>query len=509
MRLAGASVILAVLAYVSVATTIFALVRYQREVHGARLVDVVVPFRWQRFRAAQGDHLIATAAHLAQRGQGREALSHARAGVAQSPTHRFGRLLLARLLLEANRPEAARQVLLDGLRHHSGDPRYLSPLLTYLLHRQEDAHVIALAEALLPPQPGPLPQHRLLAFAGATASFLRGRYDLAEDFLRRLPQLERSREGRLLSAKLDWQRGYRELALLGLRGLADAQPNDAEIHSELVARLRQAGYLDEARRRSISLLIAQPERAAPRLALLQLAATAPDALLLAREVDALLQDFSDTPTLLALAEFAANAGDGALAQRVCDRVKALGLPAQPHAILRIEALLVAHDYRAAREAIRSARESPDWPARYQPLFDSLQAVAFLGLGDRETSRIFLTSFLHQPALRSENLVALANRFVALEAGEWARQILSRAVALDPLNQAALNRLVELDLDLNRIDELPAHLNRLLTLRQPPPDLLRVAQHKLGSDLFLYSAERAATLDAVRLALDSTRAPRRD
>ena len=290
--------------------------------------------------------------------------------------------------------------------------------------------------------------------------------------------------------------------MVHLRGLVADYPKDAGLHAELVARLRQAGLEDEARRRCVALQIAEPSLAAPRLALLQIYESAQDTAAAAREIDALLRDFSDATTLLALAEFAANSGHVAGVHRVADRVKSLGLDVEPHAFLAIEASLVARDYRGALEAIKDWRDTSATSRQYQPLLESLQAVAYLGLGDRESARVFLNNFLQQPALRAGNLLVLANRFVALDSAESARQILTRAIALDPLNQAALSRLVELDLTLNRIDELPAHLQRLVTMRRPSPDLLRVAQHKLGSDLFLFSSERTATLDAVRIALDA-------
>ncbi len=37
----------------------------------------------------------------------------------------------------------------------------------------------------------------------------------------------------------------------------------------------------------------------------------------------------------------------------------------------------------------------------------------------------------------------------------------------------------------------------MSMRRPSPEILRVVQHKLGSDLFLFSSDAAATLAAVR------------
>jgi hypothetical protein len=168
----------------------------------------------------------------------------------------------------------------------------------------------------------------------------------------------------------------------------------------------------------------------------------------------------------------------------------------------VEAQVVARDFQGALDSVRRLQHgNPDWLARFGPVMGSLQAIALFGLGDTDGASLMLNSYLNQSHLRAENLLAIAHRLVAVGAPEFARQTLIRAVGADPLNQAALTRLVELDLNLNRIDELPAHLTQLLTMRKPSPDILRVAQHKLGSDLFLFSAGRPAALEAVRGALE--------
>jgi hypothetical protein len=168
-------------------------------------------------------------------------------------------------------------------------------------------------------------------------------------------------------------------------------------------------------------------------------------------------------------------------------------------------LVAARDYRGASELIGAIlREHRDWPARYGPVLDGLQIVISLGLGDDLSARMFLARVLMRPVPRTEHLLALAIRLLDFGAAGQARDILVQAFAAEPSNQAVLTRLVELDLNLNRIDELPGHLGRLVSMRQPSPDILRVAQHKLGSDLFLFSPDRAPALDGVQLALEKYR-----
>jgi tetratricopeptide (TPR) repeat protein len=162
------------------------------------------------------------------------------------------------MLLAAKRPDDARRTLLEGLGYHEADPVYLRPTLTFLLQRQEDSLLVALGRRHLPAMaPGSEPA-RLFALGAATASFFRGNYDQAEDLLGAVPKLAESRDGRLLAAKIEWDRGNRELALMQFRQLAAELPGDQEVHRELAGHLRQHGLMDEARRRSLSFQIAFP-----------------------------------------------------------------------------------------------------------------------------------------------------------------------------------------------------------------------------------------------------------
>lgn len=494
--------------YLGLAGAAFCFVRYKQDVTAVRLVDFLLPSHWSRIRVARGDHYIATAHRLLGSGRPSSILPIVRLGVAHSPANPAGRLLLAQLYLESSRPELARQTLVDGLTFHHENPSYLRPVFSFLFQRQDDAEVIALCRKYLPPHPAGTERDRLLSIAAATACYFRGNYDTAEDYIRAQPTLEASRDARLLTAKMDWERGYPELALLRFRELAANHPTDAELHAELATHLDRAGLHDEVRRAALAFQIAHPALPGPRLELIRAYHRTGDQARAQQEIEAFARDFAgDSNALLALADFAANTGNAPLARRLAEHARTRSFPSEPHAILAIEALVVAREYRNALDSARELlRVHPDWTARFGPVLTSLQAIAHFGLGDTDSASLLLTSYLNQSSLRAENLLAIAQRLVDVDAAESARQTLLRATAADPLNQAALARLVELDLNLNRIDELPAHLTRLLAMRKPSPDILRVAQHKLGSDLFLFSTERPAVLESVRLALEKMSRP---
>jgi hypothetical protein len=502
--LAGLALTLSLL-YAGATVGLFVTIRHVRGVRGVQLVDFLLPNRWARVPIAQGNHLLALAHGEASKGHLREALMLANSGLRRAPAHRNGRLLLARLFAAVGRLHDTEDALVKGLAYHQEDPRYLAPLFSFLLEQQSDERVVALVRRLLPAVKDE-ESRTLIALAGATANYLRGNYDDAENLLRAARDLAATRDGRALTAKIDWDRGFRDLALIEFRALAAAFPRDAEIHHDLVNRLRQHDLRAEARRASFAFQLAMPESPLPRIELLHAYREEGDHARVEREIEELLRDFpSDPSALLALSDFAASTGNAALAHRLTEHARARQLAWEPHALLELEARIVAGDFRPALEFLTGlTQDHPEWAERYRTLLDGLQAVAYFGVHDLETARLFLTNFLQAPRLRTENLLTLANRFSALNADDIAHQVLAHTATRDPSNQAALTRLVELEVNLNRVDELPPHLQRLAAMRRPAPDLLRVAQHKLGSDLFLFATERAPALDAVTVALEKNR-----
>jgi hypothetical protein len=489
-------------AYLAAATAAYVFIRYHRGVSAAQFADLALPSRWPHYRMIRGEHRLQEARRHADEGKFREALMFARAGLAEAPASREGRLLLADLLLAGQRPEFARQTLLDGLRFHAADAEFLQRVFTLLLQRQEDSEVIRLGRAHLALAPPGSNTEQVLALAVATANYVRGNYDAAERHVLQAPPLHCTRAGRLLLARIERDRGYSELAVVAFGQLAHDFPDDGEIHREWVAGLRRQGRVDDARRATLAFQIAHPADPPSRIALLVAYRDVGDMDRGATEVGSYLRDFAnDRRALLRLAEFAAESGDSALVDRIRRRVEPRGLAADAYAFLAAEAQITAHQYREALAYIhRELDRSRQWSLEERGLFDSLRAIAYAGLHDDANSRQCLRSFFGQANLRAENLLAVANRLVAANALELARGVLLRAADVDPSNQPALARLIELDLELNRVDDLPPRLEQFLRMRRPSRDILRVARQKLGSDLFLFSTTAPAAVRLVDTAL---------
>jgi thioredoxin-like negative regulator of GroEL len=494
---------LGIAGYLSLVSAVYVYVKYVRGVHQTTYGDLLIPSRWAHQRVVQGNYYIAVAEQEIRDGKPLEALHHLRVGVAKSPGNVQGRLLLARLLASANRFDLAQQVLLDGLPALNSDPSYLQSLFGFLLQQQLDDLTLKISRELLARESPRSERAGIIALAAASACYFRGNYDQAEDFLT-ANRLDQSYDGRLLLGQIDWERGYRELAVFRLTSLSTQYPANEGASVQLSAWLRELGRNDEFRRLALTRQIANPQSQTSRIDLLYALRNDGETAKIARETAAILREFSrDHSVLVALADYAANTGDAELARQIYDHCKSLGLPWEAPAFLTVESLVVRRDYRGALDLTRDLlKEHPEWAKRYYALFNSLQAVAYYGLGDAASAQLYLANFLGQADLRADNLLAVARRFSNVGARAQARQVLAQASATDPLNQAALTGLIRLDTELGNLTALPDELRRLVAMRKPSTEVLRTAYRKLGSDLFLFSPSRDETLRLIQNALAS-------
>jgi hypothetical protein len=497
--------------WVTAAGAAYAFVKYERGFTEVKYSDMLLlPWRQETFERARGDFFIKAAQAELAAGKPAKAVYDLEIGVAKSPGNVEGRVLLAQIFTLNRRPDKAQRLLLDGLPMHLNDQSYLNSLFSFLLQQQLDQVVITLAHGLLPPKPVVNLRNQLIALADAQACFYRGNYDQAEDRIGEY-LLAGFRDGRLLTIRLEWERGEHALALAQLRemGRMNSLRDDSEIYSLTVSYLREDGREAEARNESLLRQMSNPGNPYPRIDLLYAHQKDGDTQAVRDGVESILRDFpNDGPALVALADFAANTGDAVLARRIyelCKNDPAGKLNWEDPAMMTVEAEVVAKDYPAALDLARNLlAANPDWAKKFNAIFNGLQAIASFGLGDEPGGQAFLANFLGLPNVRAENFVAVSNRLLAIGAQGPAREMLAQAVKADRLNQAALTNLIKLDVGLDNADGLAAEIPRLLGMRKPNPDVLQAAFDKLGSDIFLFNPERTALLDQVRTALETAR-----
>ena len=504
-RLVISSCLFLILGWLGLASGAYFFVKYQRGFGDVQFSDMLVlPVRWHAYQVSRGNFFIKSAQGELKAGNYREAFYALRIGVNKAPSSKEGRILLAQFYGAWKRPDLAQQTLLEGLPFHPDDQEYLRLLFSFLLQRQEDARTLSLANALIGKDRTPSPRNQIVALAAASASFYRGNYDQAEDYIHMFG-LKYTRDGRLLAARIAWERGFKDQALTQLRELASESPKDEEIYAQCVSYLRETGRDDEARRESFLRSISNPNDARARIDLLYALQKQGDTDAVLSNANDIFNDFSNNSNaLLALADFAANTGNSPLAQRVYDFSTLNKLNWEGAALMMVEANIVAKKYQSALDLVNQLLvENPDWGKRYYAVFNGLQAIAHYGLGDPESAQLFLNNFLTQSNVRAENLLAVSKRLIEVGAQTQARQVLVEAVKADPLNQAALTSLIKIDLPLNNTDTLVANIRKLLALRKPPRELLSSAYRKLGSDLFLFSPGRLVLLEDLRTAISAS------
>ena len=112
---------------------------------------------------------------------------------------------------------------------------------------------------------------------------------------------------------------------------------------------------------------------------------------------------------------------------------------------------------------------------------------------RTTATSTWRQFLKQGDVRVDTLIAVSRRFIDLGGKEQARKILMKAIEDNSDNQAALSRLIELEIDMGNSAQLGKYLKKLLQMRRPSADLLIKAYRSLGSDRFIFTQDRETLL----------------
>ena len=492
---------LSLVGYLGVGTALYLNDRVYRDLTGISWFDRVYPPRWEEYRVARGNSYVEQAKESLNSGEFSRAFHQIRAGIGRSPANLEGRLLVADMLNAFGQPEISDHTLIEGIKFHYNNLPYIQRTIRQLFSRQKDAEVITLSQNLIA-RSDLSPRTKLLAALSlANAYFYRGHFDQAEDTLEKF-NIAQNPEGRLLIAKIEWDRGFQDLAMALISQLAIEFPSNLQIYRTQVQWLITQDEVDSARRASLLRRIKYPDQAQPRIDLLYAFDKSDEDSAVDSEAQSLFSDFGENySTILQVGDFAANTGRTQLAERVFDHAQRNNQPLPGPALMVVESMIVAGNYRQALEQTTLTMEAhPDWEAELAPVFNGLQAICYHALGEREEASLFLDSYLGLKSTRAENLVAVSERLLSVGANREARRVLAHAVDHDPLNQAALTRLIEFDLNSPDAPELPSSLGRLLTMRRASPVLLRDVYDRLGEDRYHFVQNRDQLLDRLLTAL---------
>ncbi|MCC6416529.1 MAG: hypothetical protein IT582_11525 [Opitutaceae bacterium] len=484
--------------YVGLTVAAWIYVRHVRHVEGVTYADIALPSRWSHYEVLRGNHHIAVGLNLLAQGKLIPGFQQLRVGLARAPRHREGRLALAEIYAHTGRLDLAQTTLLDGLAFHANDRDFVTATLEFLSAQIQDGKVLALCARLLADPTLDPGIHQLAALRSGQASIFIGNYDQAENTLRQ-NHLADTPSGQLLMAQIEWESGYQELALIMLRQLAAEFPADEAIYIRLADYLHKTNWDEELSRRAVLNQLAHPDSVRAYLDRLRAIDRRDGPAARQKVVAETFTHFRDNASgLLALADYAATEGDITLAERVAAQFSLHAWPDDRAArLMVIEATLVAGDYAAALTRCQEFMGEPKLDPRHRQIATGLQSIAFYGVGDPVAGYTNLARLMTESDLRVESLSGIAKRLIAMGRAAPAREILAHAVKRDPRNQAALTRLIELDLDQHNLPAVAANLRHLVGMRRPSPDVLRRARIALGSDQCLFLPGRAEVLTLVQ------------
>ena len=504
-RLIGTFALLAVLGWFSLAGALYFHFKYNKEFDQVSYTKMLtlLPFGLETHRVEMGNYHIERGLSEIKEGNYRDALRLLRLGVSRSPANLEGRRVLAEFYeIALKRHDIAVDQLLQGIELGGiQDGEYLKATLRVLLRYQMDEDIQNLANKYLPEEPELTDINRTLAFGAANANYLRGNYDLAEDYIIDYKLLE-SLEGVLLSAQISWDRGSKIAAMTKMEYSIEKFPNSEPLLMQLSRYHRELGEIEEARRYAILRNVSDPLSAAPRLELLYIYNKSEDFEREQIETQRMLQQFrNDEPALQSLANFAADTGNIELARRTYEEALENEFAIDAFALLLIEAHLVDKDYQGALDFSEELlKERPDWLTLRWAIFSSLRAVASYGINRPDLGEIYLQDFIDEAGNQAQTYMAVSRRFTDIDRIQQARTILTLAYQKAPTNQKILSELIRSELSLGNTENLSRLLSRYLQMRRPQIELLTEAYNKLGSDRFIFTPDRQSLLLQLRAIL---------
>ena len=497
-RLIGTFSLLAVLGWFALAGALYFHFKYNKEFDQVSYTKMLtlLPFGLETHRVEMGNYHIERGLSEIKEENYRDALRLLRLGVARSPANLKGRRVLAEFYEFAlKRHDIAVDQLLRGIELGGiEDGDYLKATLSILLRHQMDEKIQIIANKYLPKDPELTDTNRMLAFGAANANYLRGNYDLADDYIINYKLLE-SLEGVLLSAQISWDRGSKVAAMTKMEYSIEKFPNSEPLLMQLSRYHRELGEIEEARRYAILRNVSDPLSIAPRIELLYIHNKSEDFESERIEAQRMLQQFrSDEAALQSVANFAADTGNIELARRTYEEALEHEFEIDAFALLLIEAHLVDKDYKGALNFSEELlKERPDWLTLRWAIFSSLRAVASYGINRPDLGEIYLQDFIDDASNQAQTYMAVSRRFINIGRIQQASKVLTLAYEKAPTNQKILSELIRAELSLGNTENLSLLLSRFLQMRRPQMDLLTEAYSKLGSDRFIFTPDRQSLL----------------
>ena len=493
LRLLAWIVSLVLAAWLGLTGAAYFYIKYTREFSSVQYQHLFLyPWKSDEYRHARCRFLLDKGkAQLADK-QYIEAFNNIRLGLAEVPEDTEARINIVQFYIALKRYDLAEKTLADGLEFNLEKHEYVMAYFRFLFSQQQDDHAIEISKKLQASGVKTPAILHTLVMAEATAHYFRGRYATAERIVQ--PEVKAGApDARLLSAQVQWQLGNRERALALLAEMGNTPiKEEADIYAVRVGYLRELGRVADVRSLAILRQVEHPDQPLGYLDELSTLSPDADAVRWAGTVADVFSRFPSNVTALnGLAIAAASRGQVELAWRVYKHCKAQELPWLISANAVLEAHLAAKRYTEALSATQIIqKENEEWAKTDGTQFDAFRSIANYGLGDKSLSELQLQNYLNDKQANAASFFAVAEHMARVGALDQARIILAAAIKANALDQAALTRLVELDLEQLDTLSLVTNTDRLLVMRKPEPDFLRKIQSTLQSDRYIFEGSDA-------------------
>lgn len=517
-RLTGAITGLAAACWLMIAVGLYFWFVFGRQFEDEKFQDVLLlPFHWPPFHTAEhdrkmGDYFKKMADWHLKEGHLEEAFKDYRLAVMKTPDNLGARTRLADFTYMTDKNlDHYFDLLEEGIPYAlASDPNnYID---TYFLNLKQaplanrTERLEAICRKYLAQDLSNQRVRDIFALNLANVLIDEGHFDQAEDIISQY-KLDRAIDGVMLTSRLLWERGQLHGAI------AYVEKNLPRFkYSDWLLRLLSrfcldVGDLDKAHQYIRMRTVANPGDVSPRIELLNIYAKTGDTASVHREVEDIIAHFrNDQQAMIALGNFATNQGDVALALRLYqlaqERDRQLRLAAQKSdfsvgtfALLAAQTYLTVHDYKNTLLFLDQInKDNPEWliPAN-RLIFDSIRAVADVGVNNNTEAEMYVNKLIESSNTHPDNLLLIANRFLSHGAPDFAQRLLAEANRMDPHNQAILAQLISVNLQLGYSENMDKNIHLLLQTRRPPAELLYDAYRQLGSDHFIFIADREKLL----------------
>jgi uncharacterized protein HemY len=446
----------------------------------------------------KGEYYVSVAKEALARQDYAEFSRYIGTGAQLSPANLEAQRLCADLFFAFQRPLDAYQLLEESLVFAKQDREYFRQYVQRCFMLDQDARLIATATKHLG-DPAVAEDIRAdLRLAAAQAHFLRGDFADAARLIKE-HRLDQTADGYLLNCQLLWESGDRTGALAELDAALAVFPAGVRLLEMKARWLKESGELARAKDTLDLLAISQPGRPGPLIQSLYLLPGDADRVRREALLEKIIAAFGNQEQpMLDLARFGNDTADVALTARLAKLAleRKFGNRVR-FDLVHVECLLNAGRARETIllvDALYKQAERDQWVAETRMAFDALRTIAYFADGQTEIGSINLQKLLQHRKVPPQVLVAASRKLIAARRYDEANEVLIQAHLQNETNQAILMQIVRLKLDHPPISaDLETYLRRLMLNRRPSPEVLRAALRRLGSDTYLFSADRETLL----------------